>query len=218
MNAKLLVVDDVAKEFADLIESRSANQESFSIALSGGSSAEPCYREMASRPIDWSHISLFWSDERCVELESDMSNAGQAKRLFIDSLSPQPFYFPMNCHDGPDAYEFLIRTTGPFDVVHLGIGTDGHTASLFPESPALSVEDRFVTTNEDPIGRNPVPRMTLTYAGIANSKLIVFTVLGESKAEVLRDVMSGTDLPATHVYGPQVLVIADYAAASLTYV
>jgi 6-phosphogluconolactonase/glucosamine-6-phosphate isomerase/deaminase len=100
-------------------------------------------------------------------------------------------------------------------VVHLGLGPDGHTASLFPESPALKADPgRLVVMNEDPTGRNPYPRMTLTFAGIARGRLVLVTVSGEEKAEALARVVRGDDLPANQVTAEQVLWLVDPAAAS----
>ncbi len=103
----------------------------------------------------------------------------------------------MSCEEGPDAYQLRLGEIGKLDVIHLGLGLDGHTASLFPESPALDADPgQLVARNEDPSGRNRLPRLTLTYAGIARSRLAVFTVAGRHKRAALQALVDGADLPA----------------------
>lgn len=220
MRGEVEVVESVPKRFAEIVVDayKHRSEEKFLLALSGGSSAEPCYEELnkASRAkIDWSEVEIFWSDERCVPLDDKASNAGNAKRIFIDKLEPAPEIFPMSCEDGPDSYEFLLRTHSPIDIIHLGVGPDGHTASLFPNSTALEESERLVLRNEDPSSTNPIPRMTFTYAGIANSKHVVFTAFGAKKAEILRELANGADLPAAHVRAPKITWLLDADAAQL---
>jgi 6-phosphogluconolactonase len=100
-------------------------------------------------------------------------------------------------------------------VIHLGLGPDGHTASLFPGSPALDADPgRLVAMNRDPSGNNPHDRMTLTYSGIERGRLVLVTVEGEQKRDALLRVAAGEDLPATGIKADRVLWIADSAAAA----
>jgi 6-phosphogluconolactonase len=213
------VVDSVPARFAEIVVDgyKKRSNDKFIVALSGGSAAVPCYLELVkqSDTVDWSNVEIFWSDERCVPIDDERSNAGNAKRLFIDALKPRPDVFPMVCDDGADAYEFLLRTRPPIDVTHLGIGPDGHTASLFPESAALDEQQRLVILNEDPLGNNPLKRMTFTFPGIANSHHVVITVMGEKKAEIMQRISKGDDLPASHIEAPQVTWLLDAEAAQL---
>ena len=120
----------------------------------------------------------------------------------------------MRCDEGPDAYQLRLGEVGQLDVVHLGMGADGHTASLFPGSKALHADPgQLVTCNEDPSGRNRHPRMTLTFAGIARARLVIFTVAGETKRPALEALLDGADLPAARVRAGRVLWLVDQDAA-----
>jgi 6-phosphogluconolactonase len=120
----------------------------------------------------------------------------------------------MRCEEGPDPYQLKVGELGHFDVVHLGLGADGHTASLFPGSEALEADPgRLVALNEDPSGQNPHRRMTLTLSGIARARLVLFTVAGEAKREALQRVCDGEDLPAARVRADRVVWLVDRAAA-----
>lgn len=221
MHGELVVVDDVPAEFAErVIEAfHSRPSDSFSLALSGGDIARHCYERLADdagNQIDWWKVDVYWGDERCVPLDHKDSNYRLVREALLERLGAVNANYPMRCDEGADPYQLRLGSLGRFDVVHLGLGPDGHTASLFPESPALTADPgRLVVMNEDPTGRNPYPRMTLTFAGIARAHLVLVTVAGEEKAEALARVVAGDETaPATHVQAEQVLWLADPAAAS----
>ena len=108
------------------------------------------------------------------------------------------------------AYDAEVAAAPPIDLVHLGLGPDGHTASLFPGSAALAVDDRFVVTNGDEL--HPHPRLTFTYPALARSPLVVFTVAGDDKRDAFARVRAGDDLPAAHVDAARVVWLVDPAA------
>src|SRR5438128_8722125 len=169
MNGELRVVDDVPASFAEsVIEAFAARAApTFSIALSGGNTARRCYERLATASVgrvDWRSVEILWGDERCVPPESEHSNQRLAREALIGRVREVGAVHPMRCEQGAEAYEALIRRPGGIDVVHLGLGPDVHTASLFPESPALHAEaGRLVVMNLDPSGNNPFDRMTLTF-------------------------------------------------------
>ena len=112
----------------------------------------------------------------------------------------------------PEDYEALLRDLGPVDLVHLGLGPDGHTASLFPGTPALEVTDRLVVRNEPKL--EPfVERMTFTFPALALARHVVFTVEGEGKLDAWRKVRSGADLPAGRVTAQRVTWLVSRALA-----
>ncbi len=123
--------------------------------------------------------------------------------------------YPMFCDDGPDPYQLRLGELGRLDVVHLGMGPDGHVASLFPGSEALEADPgRLVVMNEDPSGTNPHLRMTLTYAGIARARLAIVTVEGEAKREAFARVQADDPTcPGSLVRADRVLWIVDPAVA-----
>ena len=219
MNGELLVVDDVPGEFAErVIEAFHARPgEDFSIALSGGETARSCYERLATvggEQIDWWQVDVYWGDERCVPPESSESNERLGREALLERVGAAHAVYPMRCDEGPEPYQLRVGELGHFDIVHLGLGADGHTASLFPDSPGLDADPGLlVCLNEDPSGRSPYPRMTLTFSGIARARLALFTVTGEEKQEAMQRVYEGADVPAARVTAERVVWLVDRDAA-----
>ena len=220
MNGDLVVVDDVPAEFAErVIEAfHTRPNDNYSLALSGGGTARACYERLADvggTQIDWWKVNVYWGDERCVPLDHPDSNYRLGREALLERVGAVDANFPMRCEEGADPYQLRIGELGKFDLVHLGLGADGHTASLFPGSVALDADPgRLVVMNEDPTGAHPHPRMTLTFAGIARARLAMVTVVGEEKAEALAAVARGDDLPAAHLRAERVVWLVDRAAAA----
>jgi 6-phosphogluconolactonase len=220
MKGELVVVDDVSPAFTECVAaafSARANDD-FSFALSGGSTARACYEHLADNTgsqIDWWKVDFYWGDERCVPLQSQDSNYRLAREALLDRVGAANATYPMRCEEGPDPYQLRIGGLGKLDLVHLGLGPDGHTASLFPRSAALDADPgRLVVMNEDPLHNNKLPRMTLTFAGIARARLVVFTVDGEDKRDAFRRVHEGDpSAPASRVTADRVVWLVDRAAA-----
>ncbi|MCU4184642.1 6-phosphogluconolactonase [Acidiferrimicrobium sp. IK] len=219
MNGELIVVDDLPGAFADRVIGafQQRPEELFCLALSGGSTARPCYERLAADSegrVDWLSVNVYWGDERCVPPDSEESNQLLGRQALLERVGAANAVYPMSCEEGPDSYALRLGEVGKLDFIHLGMGPDGHTASLFPNSPALDADPgQLVARNEDPSGRNKHPRMTLTYAGLARARLVVFTVAGESKREALQAVIDGADLPAARVQADQIVWLVDRDAA-----
>lgn len=219
MFGELLVVDDVASEFAErVIEAFLARPaEFFSLVLSGGATARRCYEALADAggaQIDWWRVDVYWGDERCVPLDHEDSNYRLVREALLERVGAVNANYPMRCEDGPDRYHQLVGEAGQFDVIHLGLGADGHTASLFPGSPALDADPgRLVVDNEDPSGRNRHPRQTLTYSGIERARLAVVTVSGAEKADAMAATVAG-ETPASRIHADQVVWLVDPPAAA----
>ena len=220
MNGSLVVVDDVAAAFAQLVVDRvAASRAQFSVAFSGGSTARECY-EYLSRgsefPVDWGRIDAWWGDERCVPLDDPDSNYQLVEETLLSMVGPLASVHPMRSDlpDAADLYDRLVHSAPPIDLIHLGLGPDGHTASLFPDSEALTApSNRFVVSNVDPLGRNPHPRLTFTFAGIAHCRTAVVTVAGASKTDALHRVLDGdVTAPAAHLVNQDLIWLVDSEA------
>jgi 6-phosphogluconolactonase len=219
VQGEVLVVDDVPAAFCDAVADAWSRRSGrgFTVALSGGETARACYERLADwpeSPVDWMATEVYWGDERCVPLDDPASNYRLAREALLTKVGGVHALFPMRCEDDDDAYHLLLSSLGSIDLVHLGLGTDGHTASLFPGSPALDADPgRLVVQNEDPTGANPHPRMTLTYAGIERAKLAVVTVAGAEKRDAFTAIRDGADLPAARIRAERVLWLVDPEAA-----
>ncbi len=153
-------------------------------------------------------------DERCVAADDPDANQRLVREALIEPVGGVGSFHPMSCDEGPEAYERLVAEVGAFDVVHLGLGPDGHTASLFSGSAALDApRGRLVVRSADPDERNPHQRMSLTLEALARALLVLFTVSGEAKHEAFAPLSAGADLPAARVRARQVLWLVDREAA-----
>ena len=211
MNGEVRVVDHVPQAFAALV----ADEAPSSIALSGGDTARRCYELLAVANVEWGSVSVYFGDERWVAVDDPESNEGVARHTFLDQVEPYAIHSMRRAGSEPEeaaaAYGLLVRDAPPIDLVHLGLGPDGHTASLFPGSAALEEQHHFVVTNSD--DAHPHVRLTFTYPAIARSRLAVFTVAGEEKADAFARVRAGEDLPGGRVRAERVLWLVDPAAA-----
>ncbi len=168
----------------------------FAVALSGGSTPKQFYNHLTSLPeahfLDWSRVKLFVSDERAVSASHPDSNFGMCMHYFNKEPFSLAKAYPMHAEreDLPQAardYEQLIKQhcpEGRFDLVYLGIGEDGHTASLFPDTAALTEQRALVAANYVPEKKSW--RMTLTFSCINNARLIVVLAIGASKAAIIQ--------------------------------
>jgi len=207
----------------------------FSVALSGGSTPKRLYQLLAGAPyrdvLPWDRVHWFFGDDRFVSWDAPESNYGMAREALF-AHAPIP---PANIHgivhdgtpaDGAKAYERELKAyygadkldpARPlFDVVLLGMGPDGHTASLFPGKPAVEVLDTWVVGVPEP-GLNPfVPRVTLTYPALESSKSVAFVAAGADKHVMMNRVLGGDRaLPSARVNATGELVwFIDRAAQS----
>ena len=181
----------------DRIQTAIAERGRCAIALAGGSTPQPLYAGLATEDLPWSKLHIFWGDERYVPVDHSDSNAGMAKAAWLDKVAipseqihiiPTHFEVPTNA---AQAYEQTITQAfgaelPVFDVMLLGMGDDGHTASLFPFTAAVNVSDRLVTVGE----KSGEPRITLTAPLINHSRCVIFLVSGSNKQTALAQVFS----------------------------
>jgi 6-phosphogluconolactonase len=205
------VVDDVPHSFAALVAAVAPK----SLALSGGDTARRAYAQLARAEVAWNHVDVFFGDERWVPVDDPESNEYLARHSFLDAVPVRAVHSMRDAgatlETAADAYDALLRANGPLDLVHLGLGPDGHTASLFPGSPALEVRDRLVVATGDDV--HPQPRLTVTYSALAQARLVVFTVAGSAKRNAFAEVRRGADVPAARVQAERVVWLVDASAA-----
>jgi 6-phosphogluconolactonase len=198
---QVLVVSDVADAFAQLVCDRVPR----SIALSGGETAEDCYAALAGQPFDWREVDVYFGDDRVVPVDDPDSNEGMVRRTLFAHEVPRAIHSMVAA--GAEAYDALVRSAPPIDLVHLGLGPDGHTASLFPGSAACDEQSRFVVESED--AEHPHPRLTFTFPAIARSRLAVVTVVGAAKHDAIARIRAGEDLPGARIRAEAVLWLGD---------
>jgi 6-phosphogluconolactonase len=202
-------------------------QAGYRWALAGGRSPKPLYQRLAlpeiSRQVDWDRVRVFWGDERCVPPDDPGSNYRMAKETLLDHIPiPCENVYPIDGTSDPEtsalSYSSAIGTER-FDLILLGMGEDGHTASLFPSTPNLRADTRRVIATRSPLP--PVHRISLSLGTINASRKAIFLVFGEAKSARIADVMDQLNqskpiLPAAMVNPPggALLWFMDYAAAS----
>lgn len=177
----------------------------FSVALSGGSSPRPFHRLLADEPyrsaIPWARTHIFWVDERLVPPEDPASNFGTARNDFVARLPiPLSQVHPMCSekvpHQAADDYQQTLaahfgsstESAPVFDLIVLGIGTDGHTASIFPGDRTAIETDRWVVAVTG--GSPNVARLTLTLAVLERARCVIFLVAGRQKAAIVRTILT----------------------------
>jgi 6-phosphogluconolactonase len=215
--AEIRVVEDPAGEVATLLEQTAV--AGGHVVLTGGSSPRRAYEIAAERDADWSGAVAWFGDERCVPPAHPDSNFAMADHALLSRLSEPPVVKRIEGELEPEAaagaYEAEIREAlggdPRWDLLLLGVGPDGHTASLFPGSEALAVDDRLVVATGD--DAHPHPRLTLTFPGLARGDVAVVTVEGADKAEAWRRVQAGDDVPAARIPAGEVVWLVDPAAA-----
>ncbi len=199
----------------------------FFVALSGGSTPIAIYERLTKvHNFDWSKVFLFWSDERAVPPDHPDSNYHTAMKFFSTLPIPKNQIFRMKAEveiekNALDYEEKIRRYTGKqlFDLVMLGTGEDGHTASLFPNTKALNVTDRLVVANHIP--QKNCDRMTFTYPCINESANIVLYALGKNKAEIVPKILKApivSEYPASKIgtaKTPALWVLDEFSSQNL---
>jgi 6-phosphogluconolactonase len=205
-----------------------ANAGRVAICLTGGSSPKQLYRLLASNPyssrVPWNRVHWFVGDERFVPSSDPLNNMAMAREIFLDRFAPSANIHPIptdavNPEKSAVRYEHELQAfygareldaTRPlFDLVLMGVGPDGHTASLFPDDPALNETSRWVVgvpkANVEPF----VPRVTLTLPALSSCREMLFEVAGKDKRAILTRLSAGENLPANRArsIGETVLLV-----------
>jgi 6-phosphogluconolactonase len=194
-DVEITVAED-SQEAAWLVAKRLAEQARAggSVVLTGGSTPKIAYEIAADLEPDWSRVELWWGDDRCVPPDDERSNFGLAKAALLDRLETPPAAIhrikgELGREAGAAEYDREIGDRGAWDLQLLGLGPDGHVASLFPGFPALDVDDRNAVGTE--AGLEPlVDRITLTMPRIRSTDELLFLVAGADKAEAVKRVFA----------------------------
>jgi len=184
------------------------------LVLAGGETPRQTYQRLARERYHWDGVEVFFSDERCVHRSDPASNYRMAHETLLSLVPAHAHRMPGETCDAV-AYEEELRQLLPgrfpeFDFAFLGLGQDGHTASLFPDDPALDETEKWVAH----VTRPDYARLTLTLPVLTAARIVVFLVAGASKRDALRRMMAGEDLPANRVMARRVVVLADPTAAA----
>lgn len=220
------VLEDPAAVCAKLLTRAAAARGQ--LVLAGGTTPQPAYEQAAHHPAAWTRATLWFSDERCVPPEDERSNYAMVRAALLSRLdagSPPQVHRvlgELGPREAADEYERRLRAAGPprFDLVLLGLGPDGHTASLFPDQDTLHERERWVIGVEQPRWAPCVPRVTLTLPALASTHRLVFLVTGAEKADAVvaafgPDARPDPHVPASMLAGlvDEVTILLDAAAA-----
>jgi 6-phosphogluconolactonase len=243
-NAEIIVLSDpgalaleAARRFVAIAAAAVPRKGRFSVALAGGSTPTGLYRLLARKPfreqVNWPDVLLYLGDERCVPPDDPRSNARMIRESLLEGIvtAPPTLRVPATGLPPPEAAaayadalrrDFGLRGAARprFDLVLLGMGDDGHAASLFPGMPAVEEKRRLVVATDVPGYVRPlVPRITLTLPVLNAAEHVMFLVSGTSKAPTVAAVLEGSDepLPARQVRAQQgqLIWLLDTAAAAL---
>ncbi|MCZ6557710.1 MAG: 6-phosphogluconolactonase [SAR324 cluster bacterium] len=210
MSLQLQTVRDpaqLAEEAVGIIEDYGAQclleNGHFLLSLAGGSTPKAVYRLWGERSVlTWDKLHLIYGDERCVPPDHPDSNAGMAAEALLDRLPTPPTTYRMEgenpnpehaASDYENTLRGLLQRLGAIDLALLGIGGDGHTASLFPGATAVHEEERLCVSTPAPDGKTM--RLTLTAPALKGARRIMFMAAGRDKAEVIRQVVEGEVIP-----------------------
>lgn len=201
-------VESVARRLAESVEQRDSDKP-FHIFLSGGSTPKAVYARLATLGLDWTGVHLWWGDERFVPHDHPDSNCRMVREQLLSKINipaNQVHPWPILSTPALSAETYEREFQEHFDqneiqIQLLGMGDDGHTASLFPGTKALEESERYCVANH--VEGKDCVRLTLTYPALAKSERVVFLVKGEGKASALQEVLEQSKHPASKVFGTQ---------------
>lgn len=199
MIKKFSSIHEISASFVQVANQALAERRRFLISLSGGTTPMKLYERLATENLDWTHVHFFWGDERCVPVDDASNNYGQVKKVLLDKIHATNIY-RINTDLSPASAATHYANTlkffaeppldfPRFDLVLLGLGEDGHTASLFPNSP-IDVDEPVISVTANYQDR-PANRITLTQKVFNEAREIWFLVTGKNKAEILNKIING---------------------------
>ena len=195
-----------AEKFVKVANQAIAERGRFLVALSGGSTPMKLYAQLANTELNWKLVHFFWGDERCVPADDEGNSYGQAKKVLFDKIGTTNIHRVESDLEPAAAAQAYANTLSGFadapfdfprfDLVLLGMGDDGHTASLFPGSPVEVTTPTLAVTAH--YQDRPANRVTLTQLVFNQAREVWFMVAGKSKAETLKNVLQGEHKPETY--------------------
>ena len=201
-DSKASLVEQACHDILAAARNAIAAHGTFSMVLAGGSTPADLYEALADEVTDWQHWRIYFGDERCLPPDHRDRNSAMAATRWLDRIEPPAGVFPIPAELGPvaaaQAYAETIRDVLPFDLVLLGAGQDGHTASLFPGD--RHPPDALVNAVFD-APKPPPERVSVSYAALCNCADVKFLVTGSDKAGMVRRWHDGEDLPVNRVHG-----------------
>lgn len=196
----------VARRVAELAAQAIAARGAFRLVLAGGETPRRCYEQLRDMAVDWTHVEIFFGDERCLPPGDPQRNDTMARAALLAHI----VIAPENIHAIPAergaqqaaaAYAALLQDAAPFDLILLGMGEDGHTASLFPGNPALESSAPVVPVFDAP--KPPPERVSLGMNTLNAAHRCIFLVAGSGKRDALERIARGEKLPAARVTGAE---------------
>lgn len=191
--------------------------QDFWVSLAGGTTPKELYRKLAGQKLDWNRVHLLWGDERFVPPDHADSNYRMVKEALLDHVqvgASQPWPIEATAQASASGYESVLRSRPQgVDLCLLGMGDDGHTASLFPDTAALAEQERWAVANW--VEKFNAHRLTMTYPYLNASQHVLFLITGAGKAPALKQVLQHGQHPAAGVRGQKSTVyFLDRAAAA----
>lgn len=192
----------VARRIAALIEQAIAARGVCRIALAGGSTPRRCYEQLSALPVEWARVQIYFGDERClptgdVERNDEMARLSLLQHIAIPAANVHVIEAEQGAVPAAADYAAQLQAAWPLDIVLLGMGEDGHTASLFPGNPALSATEAAVPVFDAP--KPPPERVSLSLATLNTARHKLFLVAGQGKQDALARIAAGEVLPAAQV-------------------
>jgi len=211
---EIVVPDDPARLVAERLAAATGN-----VVVTGGRSPVHAYELAAALRADWSDTAIWWSDERCVPHDDELSNYKLVHDALLDRVTTGAVHRmqgELGRDAGADAYEQELGGLDRFDLALLGLGSDGHVASLFPDEPTLDETERKAigaVARLDPF----VDRISLTLPMLCSARTVIYLVTGADKADAVKHAFAekpSRSTPASLVRGEETLVVLDAAAAA----
>lgn len=195
------VAETVCQHILNTADSAIAERGKFKLVLAGGSTPEKVYRLLAKAKADWANWVIYYGDERCLPADHQDRNSLMASQVLLDKVAiPAAQIFTMPAELGPDVaadrYKWAVSKAGMFDMVLLGMGEDGHTASLFPGHQHTQDELVHAVYNSP---KPPPERISISARALSNTRELIFLITGANKQDAVQQWRSGADLPVASI-------------------